>query len=183
MDLVILSYDFLRTGRPSFGQKKKDIFRCATFIRNRKLAQDGTVECIASAKVPIIKFIDRLTGLKVDLSFDNDTGVTANDTYLEWKAKYPSMPFIVSIIKQFLMIRGLNEVPSGGLGGFSTICLVTSLLQHLPFGRVSNLGDILLAFFDFYGNTFNCRDMAIRLEPPSFVSKVRTLEALKRQDY
>jgi len=83
------------------------------------------------------------------------------------------MPILVSIIKHFLMMRGLNDVAFGGLGGFSIICLVTSLAQHLPStGQPPNLGLMLLEFFNLYGNLFNRHDVAIRLRPPSYISKV-----------
>jgi non-canonical poly(A) RNA polymerase PAPD5/7 len=89
-----------------------------------------------------------------------------------WKEQYPAMPVIVSVIKQFLLIRGLNEVPTGGLGGFSITCLVASLLQHMPRREEFNLGKILLNFFDYYGNIFQYEDVGIRMNPPMFFNKV-----------
>ena len=125
------------------------------------------------AKVPIIKFIDDVSGLNVDLSFNNDTGVVANETVQKWQSQYPAMPIIVSIIKQFLKVRGLNDVALGGLGGFSIICLVTSHIQHLPGAAApSNVGDILLQFFNLYGNLFDRNTIAIRLDPPGYIDKV-----------
>jgi non-canonical poly(A) RNA polymerase PAPD5/7 len=150
--------------------------RFASFLREQGIAQRGTVFVIGGAKVPIIKFVDDRSGLKVDLCFDNDSGVTANDTFLEWKAAHPVMPIIVSVIKQFLMIRGLNDVATGGLGGFSIICLVTSLLQHMPrTGSTPNVGEILLEFFNLYGNIFDREKVCIRLEPPAYIDKVCSL--------
>lgn len=176
MDLVFLRSSFRGTRISSNGKLAKprlDLVRAfATFIRSQGLAQ-GLVKTIAGAKVPIIKFVDRVSGLKVDLSFDNDTGLTANETFHKWKLQYPAMPILVSIIKHFLMMRGLNDVAFGGLGGFSIICLVTSLIQHFPStSQPPNLGSMLLEFFNLYGNLFNRRDIAIRLDPPSYISKV-----------
>ena len=83
------------------------------------------------------------------------------------------MPILVAFIKQFLLLRGLNEVPTGGLGGFSITCLVTSLLQHLPHGHVRrNMGSLLMDFFDFYGNQFPYDSIGIRLDPPGYFDKV-----------
>jgi non-canonical poly(A) RNA polymerase PAPD5/7 len=178
MDLVFLRSSFRGTRISSTGKLAKPKIETVTtftkFIRNQGLAQ-GTVKPILHAKVPIIKFVERVSGLKVDLSFDNDTGVTANETFHKWKVQYPAMPILVSIIKHFLMIRGLNDVAFGGLGGFSIICLVTSLVQHFPStSQPPNLGLMLLEFFNLYGNLFNRHDIAIRLDPPSYISKVRT---------
>lgn len=82
------------------------------------------------------------------------------------------MPVIVSVIKQLLMIRGLNDNSSGGLGGFSTICMVTSLLQHMPCHQYPNLGEILIEFFNLYGNLLDYKTIGIRLDPPAYINKV-----------
>lgn len=171
MDLVLMTR---QSGRSRFPQHPRQlIFYIQSLLQREGIAVPGSVQPIAGAKVPIIKFVDAITGLKVDLSFNNNTGIIANHTFQRWKSQYPAMPILVSAIKQYLMIRGLNDVAFGGLGGFSTICLVTSLLQHqLPMGPVPNLGSLLLSFFYFYGNVFNKQQLAIRLEPPGFIRKV-----------
>jgi non-canonical poly(A) RNA polymerase PAPD5/7 len=133
------------------------------------------MEIISGARVPILKWVDRLTGLKVDMAFDNDSGIRAIQTFEKWKEAYPAMPAIVAVVKQFLLLRSLNEVPTGGLGGFSIICLVVSLLQHMPHhlnGHGPSLGSILMDFFDFYGNKFDFTSVGIRLEPPGYFNKV-----------
>lgn len=175
MDLVLMSSTFIRTGRKVFLDRKSQIYAFAAFIRSSGFAVPNSVETIAHAKVPILKFVDRLTGLRIDLSFDNDSGVIANKTFEKWKKEYPVMPIIVAVIKQFLLIRGLNEVVHGGLGGYSIICLVVSLLQHMPQrenGAGTNLGSILMDFFDFYGNKFDYSSVGIRMNPPGFFNKV-----------
>ncbi|RMZ76597.1 hypothetical protein DV738_g4871, partial [Chaetothyriales sp. CBS 135597] len=177
MDLVFLQRGFKpgQVGPNGLPEKprRKLMERFAKLLRDWSIAEQGSVQLIAFAKVPIIKFVDKVSGLKVDLSFNNDTGVVANETVQNWKAKYPALPILVSIIKQFLMIRGLNDVSVGGLGGFSIICLVTSLLQHMPgSGGMTNLGQLLLEFFNLYGNLFDRENVAIRLDPPGYIDKV-----------
>ncbi|PGH05675.1 DNA polymerase sigma subunit [Blastomyces parvus] len=172
MDLVLLSRQFIRQDRKVLCQRPREIYSFAAYLKDLDIAVPGSVETIAHARVPIIKFVDRLTGLKVDLSFDNSTGIAANETFQVWKSQFPAMPIIVSVIKQFLLLRGLNEVPTGGLGGFSIICLVTSLLQHLPYsGAEPNLGGVLMDFFDFYGNKFDSRTVGIQFDPPGYFDK------------
>ena len=174
MDLVLLSPRFVQSKLKTLGRSKSDIHKCAAIIKRSGEAMENSVQAIASAKVPIVKFIDRETGLRVDLSFDNDSGIIANDTFREWKSEHPAMPIIVSIVKQFLLLRGLNDVSTGGLVGFSIICLVTSLLQHLPpTGGIPNLGTLLMEFFNFYGNQFDQSTLGIKLNPPSYFNKVR----------
>jgi len=177
MDLVFLqrSYKPGRLGKSGLPRPPERwlLRRFADQLRFQEIAQPGSVQLIAGAKVPIIKFVDRVSGLKVDLSFNNETGIVANETFQKWKKAYPAMPIIVSVVKQYLMIRGLNDVSIGGLGGFSIICLVTSLIQHLPpQGRLPNLGQLLLEFFNLYGNLLDRESVAIRLDPPAYLDKV-----------
>ena len=171
MDLVILSPSFIHDGIKTLGTKNS-IHAFARFIGSQNIAIRSSIEPIVHAKVPILKFTDRLTGLRVDLSFDNESGLVTKTTCERWKDEFPDMPVIVSIIKQFLLLRGLNEVPTGGLGGLSITCLVISMLQHLPHGHVErNLATILMNFFYFYGN-FSYDTFGIRLDPPGYFDKV-----------
>ena len=148
------------------------------------LAKSGSIQVIFHAKVPIIKFIDQMTDIQVDVSFENETGLIANETFNTWKQQFPAMPILTTFMKQFLKMRGLDEVMNGGLGGFSITCLVTSLLQNLPrvqSGEVApeqNLGEILLEFLDLYGNQFDLTRTGISMNPPGYYDKVRVrLEA------
>ena len=153
------------------------MYRLATYLEQSGLAKNKC-EVITRARVPLIKFVDRYTDIKVDLSFENDTGVKANSTFTSWKRQYPAMPVLVTVIKQFLMMRGLNEVQHGGLGGFSVTCLVTSLLQNMPriqSGEVvpeQHLGEMLLEFLDFYGNRLDTGRTGITMFPPGYFEKV-----------
>lgn len=79
MDLVY-NYSSARASNP-----KREVYEAAKFLGSCGLARPGSVQPIAKAKVPIVKFIDDLTGLKVDLSFNNDTGVAANATFKKWQ--------------------------------------------------------------------------------------------------
>ncbi|KAB8437368.1 hypothetical protein FH972_025048 [Carpinus fangiana] len=179
MDLVILSRDFRERRIRTYGSKKA-LYRFAGAIRHGSdyLAKPGSVATIPNAKVPIVKYVDALTGIRVDVSFDNDTGVVANNTYVQWTAQYPAMPILVTLVKQFLQMRSLNDVSVGGLGGFSTTCLVVSLLQHLPqvqsdpMSQATNLGELFMSFLDFYGNKFDVKTTGIQLNPPLYFAKV-----------
>ena len=150
----------------------------AGLLMSNNLPKPRSIEVITKAKVPLIKYVDRLTNLRVDLSFENTTGLVAVQTYLDWKRQFPAMPVIVTLIKQFLAMRGLHEVRDGGLGGFSVTCMVTSLLQHMPQVQSGSmvpqehLGDVLMEFLDLYGNEFNTTTTGIRLTPPGYFDKV-----------
>jgi len=74
-----------------------------------------------------------------------------------------------------LLMRNLNEVFSGGLGGFSVACLVVSMLQLMPKAQSQNLngdiGGLLLSFFELYGKKFDMTNNCISLNPPGYYAK------------
>jgi non-canonical poly(A) RNA polymerase PAPD5/7 len=180
MDLVCVSDEYMKGGRPRFGTKSA-IHKFAAFLDRQNLALPGSKELILGAKVPLVKYVDRLTGLKIDISFENNTGLVANKTFQNWKHEFPAMPIRVTLIKHLLAMRGLNEPVNGGIGGFSVTCLVVSLLQNMPQVQSRSmvpehhLGEILMEFLDLYGNQFNTQTTAVQFDPPGYVSKVRNL--------
>lgn len=180
MDLVCVSDTYMRGGREVLSSKK-ELFQFGAFLKQCNLTLNGKIEVIPKAKVPLVKFVDRVTGLKVDVSFENDTGLIANRTFQEWKATFPAMPILVTLVKHLLAMRGLNEPVNGGIGGFSVTCLVVSLLQNMPQVQSGSmipehhLGEILMEFLDLYGNQFDVNNIAIQLNPPGYIPKVSQL--------
>ena len=178
IDVVVVSNGYLKHGVPNVCQSKSQMYNFAQHLKNVAMAEHDFVEVIPKAKVPLIKFVDRITSLRVDVSFENKTGLIANHNFDAWKQQFPAMPILVMVIKQFLMMRGLNEVVNGGLGGFSVTCLVTSLLQNMPRVQTAemvpehHLGELLMEFLDFYGNQLDIARAGIVMEPPAYFDKV-----------
>lgn len=177
MDLVICSSDVLRGGHPIY-HTTRHLYTLKSHLINNRVAYMNDIEAITRAKVPLLKYCDETTGLRVDISFENLTGPTAVNTFLDWKKKYPAMPALVAIIKHYLCMRGLNEPVNGGIGGFSVICMVVHLFHARPEIQSSSMvpewhmGELLMEFFNYYGNSFNYEDTAICLDPPRVVPKV-----------
>lgn len=178
MDLVMVSDNFNHNGRKVFAASNTFFWKFKAFLEQSDLVVKGSIDVISKARVPLVKYVDKITGLKVDISFENDTGLIANKTFQDWKVQYPAMPMIVTVIKHLLAMRGLNEPVNGGIGGFSVICLVVSLLQHMPQVQSRSmipehhLGEVLMEFFNLYGNEFNFVTTGIQLNPPAYFSKV-----------
>lgn len=170
MDLVAVSPGYMNRGIKSYCQSGGKMHKLSRYLSNVGIAAPGTSTPITRAKVPIIKYVDQRTGIKVDISFENNTGLIANDTFQYWKVQYPAMPVLVVLIKQLVAMRGLNEVFTGGIGGFSIICLVVSMLELLPEASPPNpdcrYGHLLLTFLDFYGNKFNTFSTGIDMTNP-----------------
>ncbi|KAG6295384.1 hypothetical protein E4U09_002179 [Claviceps aff. purpurea] len=172
MDIVVCSASYMRGGPPTYLGGKSWLYKFSKFLTTQHVAEPGSIDVIAGARIPLVKFVDKLTGLKVDISFENLGGVRAVDTFQAWKKQYPAMPILVTLIKHFLLMRGLNEPVNGGIGGFSVICLVVSMLQLMPQVQSRsmipehNLGEMLLEFLELYGRQFQFEVNAISLTRP-----------------
>ncbi|XP_073688568.1 terminal nucleotidyltransferase 4A-like [Garra rufa] len=82
--------------------------------------------------------------------------------------KYTVLPYLILVLKQFLLQRDLNEVFTGGISSYSLILMVISFLQLHP--RIDarnpnmNLGILLIEFFELYGRHFNYLKTGIRIK-------------------
>lgn len=179
MDIAFCSRGYIHGGVQR-APSKSQIRKFADFVRSERLAVNNKVEGILHARVPLVKYVDKKTGLKMDISFENTSGIVATTTFKTWKEQWPVMPTLVTVIKQYLLMRALNEPVNGGIGGFSVICMVVSMLQNMPpvqsgdMDQRHDLGSLLMHFFDLYGNRFQHEDVALSLNPPGYIAKVST---------
>ncbi|KAF1999642.1 hypothetical protein P154DRAFT_535386 [Amniculicola lignicola CBS 123094] len=170
LDLVILTKEFANGGSPVFPTygASKVLRLLGTMFVKKGIA--GSFEVVPWAKVPILKFVDRDCNIKVDISFDNMNGTTTQDTYRKWINECTDMCHLVALVKQFLLMRGMNEVHTGGLGGYSVICLCVFFLK-ISKKVYGDLGTMFLDFLDYYGNKFDLRSSRIVVDPPALVAK------------
>lgn len=157
------------------------LYQLSSYLRKEGLAKN--IEVIATAKVPIIKFVDPRAGIHVDISFERSNGLDAARRIRRWLDLTPGLRELVLVVKQFLRSRRLNNVHVGGLGGYSTIIMVYHFLKLHP--RVStcnidvreNLGSLLIEFFELYGRNFSYDNLVIALgadgETPRYIPKLR----------
>lgn len=149
-------------------ENRNSLYSLASFLKSRKLAT--SVEVIAKARVPIIKFVEPQSQIHIDVSFERLNGLEAARLIREWLQETPGLRELVLIVKQFLHSRRLNNVHTGGLGGFSIICLVYSFLHLHPrivsdeIDPLDNLGVLLIDFFELYGKNFGYDDVALTVQ-------------------
>lgn len=149
-------------------EQRSRLYQLSSFLRTHKLAKN--IEVIATAKVPIIKFVDPTSNIHVDVSFERTNGLDAAKRIRRWLDSTPGLRELVLIVKQFLRSRKLNNVHVGGLGGYATIILVYHFLRLHP--RVStgnmavkeNLGTLLIEFFELYGRNFSYDNLIIAID-------------------
>ncbi len=123
------------------------------------IACEGSILVLDKTSVPIIKFIDKLTEVKVDISFNHESGMKCAAVIHQFMQQYPALSKLVLVLKQFLTQRGLNEVYYGGISSYSVILLLVSFLQLHPRNAAAdanaNLGVLLIEFFELYGRHFH----------------------------
>ncbi|XP_023216438.1 non-canonical poly(A) RNA polymerase PAPD5-like isoform X2 [Centruroides sculpturatus] len=139
---------------------------------NNNIATPADVKVLDKASVPIVKMTDTKTEVKVDISFNMKNGMESAMFINEKKKEYPNLAKLVMVLKQFLVLRDLNEVYTGGISSYSLTLLIISFFQLYPRADVSlpnvNLGVLLLEFFEFYGRHFNYSKTAISVKNGGF---------------
>ena len=130
------------------------------------------LEVISNARIPIVKFTDKDSGLKVDVCRDQTTGLSAAQYVSTMAVKFPAFRPLLLFLKYFLFCRKLNDTYTGGVGSYLLQLLVLSHLHHHP-AQVHdvNLGLLLLSFLDLYGHQLNYETVGLSLTPPSYYSK------------
>ncbi|XP_068665273.1 uncharacterized protein [Aristolochia californica] len=128
------------------------------------------IQVIATARVPIIKFLERESGVAFDISFDVTNGPKAAEFIKDVITKIPPLRPLCLILKVFLQQRELNEVYSGGIGSYALLAILIAHLkihwraQKLRGSKTSsdhNLGILLVKFFEFYGRKLNTWDVGV----------------------
>ncbi|KAG0367328.1 hypothetical protein BGZ54_004050 [Gamsiella multidivaricata] len=144
---------------------KEDLHRLSNHLRVTQSAVEISV--IASAKVPIVKFKEAISGIAVDISFNIINGVQSGAVINSFIDEMPALRPLTMLIKHFLMTKSLNEVYHGGVGSYTTVIMILSFLQMHPqvqMRRINpqdNLGVLLIEFFELYGLCFNYNSVGI----------------------
>nr|XP_043623972.1 terminal nucleotidyltransferase 4B [Erigeron canadensis] len=145
---------------------------------SRALSQRGVakqIQVIGKARVPIIKFVEKRSGISFDVSFDMDNGPKAAIYIQDAISKWPPLRPLCLILKVFLQQRELNEVYSGGIGSYALLAMLIAMLRNSSDTHAypeRNLGVLLVTFFDMYGRKLNTSDVGISCnESGTFFSK------------
>ncbi|KAK9471742.1 uncharacterized protein V1510DRAFT_419501 [Dipodascopsis tothii] len=180
IDLVVISEAGQYTNR-------KNLYELANALKHAHITD--YVDVIAKARVPIIKFVDKTTGINVDVSFEKYGGVVAAHTIQTWLRETPGLRELTLVVKSFLAKRELNNVATGGLGGFAVTCMVLSFLQVHPkvaSGEIDardNLGVLLIEFFELYGKNFNYEVVGIDVDGACYFHKDSDEHAQNRRRF
>lgn len=158
------------------------LFSLEEDLRMNDVALEDSILVLDKTVVPIIKFIDKLTEVRVDISFNQESGIKSARMIQQFIQEYPFLPKLVFVLKQFLYERNLHEVYYGGISSYSLILLLVSFLQlhprHCATESNPNLGVLLIEFFELYGRNFNYMKTAISvLDRGSYIPKEDMLKS------
>lgn len=79
-------------------------------------------------------------GIKIDISLYNTNGVKAGEVVKEYLDALPAARPLVLLVKAYMWRLGKNEVFTGGMGSYSTICLAISFLQVSAMFKMDSVG-------------------------------------------
>lgn len=155
----------------AYSDKSRVLHSLANTIKRAGLTDRVTI--IAKAKVPIIKFVTTQGRFNVDISVNQNNGITAgevvNGFLRHLHGGSNALRSLVMITKAFLSQRSMNEVFTGGLGSYAIVCLAVSFLQMHPkirrgeINAEQNLGVLMVEFFELYGSYFNYEEVGISI--------------------
>ncbi|KAH8310661.1 hypothetical protein KR044_002400, partial [Drosophila immigrans] len=137
-------------------------------LKNALIARGvaDNINVLDKARVPVVKFTERISQVKFDISLNTTSGVKAAELVKMFIEQFPELPKLVIVLKQFLMLKGLNEVySSGGISSYALTLMCISFLQKQMLETTSTttssyktpkkLGQLLVKFLDYYGRKFD----------------------------
>ncbi|KAG2180708.1 hypothetical protein INT44_003715 [Umbelopsis vinacea] len=170
------------------GKDARDTTRVLSRLADalRKQGITYTVQVIAKARVPIIKFEETFTGYQIDVSLNTANGVHSAEVVKEMLVQAPALGPLTLIFKHLLGLLKLNEVFTGGLGSYAVVLMVMSCLQTHPKVDMSdamdNLGVIFVDLLELYGQHFNIYNVGIDVAKKGFYEKMETRNTFAVRD-
>ncbi|KAJ3056462.1 hypothetical protein HK097_006781 [Rhizophlyctis rosea] len=157
-------------GTPQWLEARQKLREIHTHIRKIQPKAWSPPLLVIPANVPIIKLIDRRTGIPIDISYGQLSGLPAVDYVQNVDTVVKQMVFL---LKQLLKKHKLAETMSGGIGGYGQVLWVDAFvklrLELCPWRRTgnphsspttnpithNNLGELFLDFCRVFGTEFD----------------------------
>ncbi|ORY49482.1 hypothetical protein BCR33DRAFT_583578 [Rhizoclosmatium globosum] len=170
----------------------------------------SSIEFVRKARVPVLKMVDRVTNMNIDVCYNVLGGYQAVECVKLWVEKVPGLRELVLLVKLFLSTKDLSEVFSGGLGGYSIVSLCLAFLQlrnpitgeiemstSLPskkrphsssssFSSTSSTitpGQTFLQFCRFFGTQFDYHTLGIKFTPTTPIPQAHFFNKLSSPHY
>ena len=148
-----LDLTVLWPGRRLLKQSKTshNLYLLAGMLQQRGLAKTGGhLQVIEHARVPIVKFVERESGLAVDISMQQPDGLYSTAWMREQLVEHPLLRPMVIVLKLFLANQQLNDPAAGGLGSYVLFVMAHGIVAS---SGCSDLGELLRRFLVHYSAT------------------------------
>lgn len=128
-----------------------------------RLLSNGEIswlEIIESAKVPVCKLRQQVSGLRADVVFNQPDGIETSKFIKDRCKEYPQMKPLLIFFKYFLLQRGMHETYTGGMGSYLLCNVVLHFMQRHPSKKnprhyaATSLGHLLFDCLKYYGADF-----------------------------
>ncbi|KAJ3124161.1 hypothetical protein HK098_001335 [Nowakowskiella sp. JEL0407] len=132
-----------------------------------------TLDLLLHIRIPILKFKSRIGGLKVDVIANTTSGNLSSQTVIHWVTEYsPYLKPMVLLLKSWLNQREYDEVFTGGLGGYSVVNMMVSVMQRNEWRSAETpMAKLLFWFLETYGLTFPYKTKGISVKRGCLVDK------------
>ena len=133
------------------------------------------LEVIENTAVPLVKFTHAGSNVSFDVSFNETKGPMAANLMKTYMESLPPLRPLTFVLKYFLKARGLNEPYSGGIGSYLLQLMIVAHLQQRERESKrsrrqasSDLGSLLIEFFELFGFEFNYMTTGISVRHDGF---------------
>jgi DNA polymerase sigma len=132
----------------------------------KMVGSTGSVQVIASSKIPVVKVRDPVYGYNIDVTFGHQP-LDSVKLIKKWDAEMDRLKPLVLIVKYLLQQRCLNLPYTGGLSSFCVVVMVRHFLLTLrrerkaKLNEQSPLGPLLLGFLRYFGPRFLYQELGV----------------------
>ena len=132
----------------------------------KMVGSNGSVQVIASSKIPVVKVRDPVYGYSIDVTFGHQP-LDSVKLIKKWDADMDRLKPLVLIVKYLLQQRCLNLPYTGGLSSFCVVVMVRHFLCTLrlqkkaKLNEQSPLGPLLLGFLRYFGPRFDYQQCGV----------------------
>ncbi|KAJ3244393.1 hypothetical protein HDU78_011044 [Chytriomyces hyalinus] len=91
--------------------------------------QTSSLLILRKARVPILKLCDKSIGIAIDVCYNVVGGLAAVEAVKSWVEKVEGLRDLVMLVKLFLNGKGLSDVATGGVGGYSIVVWCMAFLK------------------------------------------------------
>ena len=152
-------------------QRESHLYMLAGLLQQHDLVErGGRPQVIGCAKVPIVKFVERGSGLAVDISMLQTDGLQSTAWMRAQLSAHPALRPLLIVLKLFLANHQLNDASVGGISSFVLFVMahgiVAPSITNADPGEVSDdLGELLCRFLTRFSRT-HTRDACWKVASP-----------------